>query len=34
MANGRGYHPEIIFSHHDVDGNVMSRYEQYASGKY
>jgi alkaline phosphatase D len=30
----RGNQPVIIFSHHDVDGNVVFRYEQYASGQY
>ena len=30
----RGNQPVIIFSHHDVDGNVAFRYEQYPSGQY
>ena len=30
----KGSQPVIIFSHHDVDGNVVFQYEQYASGQY
>ncbi|MDP4285262.1 MAG: alkaline phosphatase D family protein [Bacteroidota bacterium] len=30
----KGNQPVIVFSHHDVDGNVVYQYEQYASGQY
>jgi alkaline phosphatase D len=29
-----GNQPVIVFTHHDVDGNAVFRYEQYASGQY